>query len=134
METQAPHQVAFIATPPAASLSEEQFRQQALTQVWAEGTQYLADTIVTQRAAHERLGQRVPTLTTYTVNVWDLSRSTKAKPLGKFCLVAEGPTAAECLADLTGKLPGLALLSLQADPTSRNTAHLASDLALAAAA
>lgn len=134
MEDSPKYQVAYLATPPADSLTEEQFRQQALARVWAEGTQYLADTIVAQRAAHTRLGVEVPALVTYTVNVWDLSQSTKAKPLGKFCLVAEADTAAECLADLTEKLQGLALLSLQADPLLFGNQQLASHLALTLAA
>ena len=76
------------------TLSDEQFREQALASVWAVGTHYLADTSIAHRAAHTRLGLEVPALATYTVQVWDLSQSTPAKPLGKFRLVAEAPTAA----------------------------------------
>lgn len=132
-DTQAPYHVSYIAAPVAA-LSDEQFRHQALAQVWAAGTQYLGDTIIAHRPAHSRLGQQVGAITSYTVQVWDLSLSTKAKPLGKFCLVAEAETAAECLSELATKLEGLELLALQADPTRSTDAQIASYLALASAA
>jgi hypothetical protein len=126
--------VAYLATPPADLLSEEAFSQQVLALVAKESPQYLADTIVARRAAHERLGQQVPALVTYSVNVWDLAQSTSAKPLGKFCLVAEAPTAAECLAVLVEKLAELAITHLYADPLRFGNQQLASHLALVAAA
>jgi hypothetical protein len=134
MDTPAAYHVSFLAVPSTALLSDEQFRQQAVARVWAAGMQYLADTSVAHRPAHSRLGVEVSALSTYTVQVWDLTQSTKAKPLGKFSLVAEAATAEECLADLEEKMGGLELLSLAANPTHFADAQLASYSALTAAA
>jgi hypothetical protein len=111
--------VAFVAAPAPASLTEEQFRQQALTQTWAVGAHYLVDTIVAKRAAHPSQAASAPALDTYTAQVWDLSQSSSAKRLGHFCFSAEAETPEACLLALAAKLRELEAAAYDADPTRR---------------
>lgn len=106
----------MLVASPAAALTEEQFRQQALSLAWAVGTQYLVDTIVAKRAAHP--SQECPfALNTYTAQVWDLSQSSPFKRMGKFCFSAEAETAEACLLMLAAKLRELEAAAYDADPT-----------------
>jgi hypothetical protein len=136
------YQVAYLATPPAASLSDEAFRQQVLTQAQAAGPHYMASTSISHRPAHTLPdGTRLGEVAHYNVQVWDLTQAALAKPSGVFCFVAQAENAAGCLAALKTKFAEAAasaieceLLALAADPTRQNNRQLASLLALAEAA
>jgi len=117
VENQAPYHVAFVATPPATSLTYEQFSEQARAQVLAYGSQYLTDTLTSHRPAHTRGTVEVQALTTYTAQVWDLAQATSTKTLGQFCFSAEAETPAACLLVLAAKLRDHEQVTYEADPT-----------------
>jgi hypothetical protein len=134
MEDTPNYRVVLVAEAPSASLTESQFRTQALARVWAASTNYLADTSVAHRPAHSRQGVEVAAITNYTVQVWDLALSSKAKLLGKFLLVAEAETPEACLTELQSKLAELEAEAYDADPSRFTNAQIESFQQLEAAA
>ena len=134
-------QVAYVATPPAL-LTDEAFRQQVLTLAQHAGPHYLPATNITHRPAHALpCGLRLGEVAYYSVQLWDLTEATRAKPTGAFCFVAQAETAAACLNMLRDKLAEVGelaaereLLALAADPTRQNNRQLASYRALMQAA
>ncbi|MGI4737348.1 MAG: hypothetical protein ACRYG7_19455 [Janthinobacterium lividum] len=99
--------VTMLVTPPADTLTQGAFFQEATVRCWATGVQYLAVPSIFHTPAylHSDLLHtfQMDARTEYTVQVRDLSTG----GFGHHCFTASGPTPNACLSELATKLSEL---------------------------